>query len=94
MDDYAKYEAESEVVRASNKKLLNAFAKSLKASNLKESTIKSHVENVDFYINEFLLYSDVIPAKDGVHDMNEFLTGLLKRPCGQAQHTSKAAQLV
>jgi len=73
MDDYSKYEAECEKVRAANSELLLGFANSLKAANLKASTIDRHVENVEFYVNVFLLYSDIIEAKDGASEISEFL---------------------
>ena len=73
MDDYAQYEADCEKIRKTNDKLLNTFGTWLKASKLKEKTIKRHIENVDFYINEFLLYEDAVEAKDGAIEIGMFL---------------------
>lgn len=73
MLDYDEYEKEAKKMRAANEKLLTQFADWLDDANLKESTIRGHVENVDFYINEYLLYSDVIEAKDGVSSVDDFL---------------------
>ena len=40
---------------------------------LSKKTIDKHVSNVDFYINDFLLYEDAIEAADGVSSMGMFL---------------------
>lgn len=57
MDDYEKYEADCEKIRTDNEKLLNQFSEWLQQSNLSKKTIKNHLTNIDFYINDFLLYS-------------------------------------
>jgi predicted RNA-binding protein with EMAP domain len=40
---------------------------------LSEKTIRNHLSNIDFYINEYLLYEDATEAKDGVHSVSMFL---------------------
>lgn len=50
-DNYQKYEIECERIRKQNAKLLDEFLLWLQESNLKEETIKQHVNNIDFYIN-------------------------------------------
>ena len=72
-DDYEKYELECKRIRKENIKLLKNFAQWLKNANLKDKTIKQHVENIDFYINEYLLYEDAVEAKDGTHGVDMFL---------------------
>jgi len=73
MDDYAKYEKECERIRKENDKLLSDFEKWLSDKNLSERTIDNHVSNVDFYINDFLLYEDAIEAADGTTGIGMFL---------------------
>jgi site-specific recombinase XerD len=73
MDDYAKYEQDCKKIRKNNKRLLNEFQVWLKSSGLSENTIKKHFSNIDFYINEYLLYEDAIEAIDGVGSVNMFL---------------------
>ncbi|MEL4897114.1 recombinase [Crocosphaera sp. Alani8] len=73
MNDYEKYEADCEKIRTANQKLLTDFESWLKSSGLSQKTIKNHLSNVDFYINEYLLYEDAVQAKDGVHSISEFL---------------------
>jgi intergrase/recombinase len=40
---------------------------------LSEKTLKNHLSNIDFYINEYLLYEDAVEAKDGVDSVSDFL---------------------
>ncbi len=73
MDNYEKYETECNEIRKKNKKLLKDFENWLESSGLKVQTIRKHIENVDFYINDFLLYEDAVEAKDGSSDIGMFL---------------------
>ncbi len=71
-DDYKKYERECKRIRKDNAKLLDAFDQWLAAKGLAEKTIEQHVQNVAFYINTFLLYSDAVPAKEGTSEVWSF----------------------
>jgi len=73
MDDYEQYEASCKKIRTTNNKILQDFEIWLKDSKLKETTIRKHIENVDFYINDFLLYEDAVEAKDGASEIGMFL---------------------
>jgi hypothetical protein len=73
MSDYEKYEYDCKRIRKANNKLLSKFGTWLKSSKLKDNTIRRHVDNIDFYINEFLLYEDAIKAKDGASSIGMFL---------------------
>ena len=73
MDEYEKYKAECDKIREFNNNLLDEFKKWLKRSKLKAKTIQRHIENVDFYINEFLLYESAVEAKDGADGIGMFL---------------------
>ena len=73
MVDFEKYEEDCENIRKANEQLLNGFDAWLKLYGLSEKTINNHVSNIDFYINEFLLYDDTTEAKDGAQDVGMFL---------------------
>lgn len=73
MDDYEKYEQECKIIRKENERLLMEFAEWLQSSGLSTKTIEKHVSNVDFYVNDYLLYDDAIEAKDGANFIGEFL---------------------
>ncbi|MGK7932926.1 MAG: recombinase [Microcystaceae cyanobacterium] len=72
MDEYEQYEADCEKIRQANEKLLSEFEDWLKTSGLSPKTIKNHWSNVEFYINEYLLYEDIIEAKDGIDGVSLF----------------------
>ncbi len=73
MDDSQKYEADCQKIRKVNHELLTDFESWLESSGLSEKTINNHVSNIDFYINEYLLYEDAVEAKDGVDMVSDFL---------------------
>ena len=73
MVDFEKYKEDCENIKKANEQLLNGFDVWLKLSGLSEKTINNHVSNIDFYINEFLLYDDATEAKDGAQDVGMFL---------------------
>jgi len=73
VEDYTQYEAACEKIRQQNEKLLDNFADRLRKQNLAAGTINKHVENIDFYINEYLLYEDALEAHDGVGLVSMFL---------------------
>ncbi len=72
-DDYAEYEKQCERIRRENATLLDEFAYSLAANGLSEATVSRHRENMDFYLNHFLLYEDAEKAEAGVHLAGMFL---------------------
>ena len=72
-DDYAKYEKECKKIRAENEKLLDELADGLAAKGLSESTIGRHCENIEFYLNQFLLNEDAESAEEGVNMAGMFL---------------------
>lgn len=73
MSDYKQYETDCEQIRIANQSLLTEFKNWLQSSGLSEKTIKNHINNIDFYINEYLLYEDATEAKDGIFDVGMYL---------------------
>lgn len=73
MDSYAKYEEDCRAIRKTNKHLLGEFEVWLQSFNLSKKTIANHLSNIDFYVNDFLLYEDATEAKDGVTSVGMFL---------------------
>ena len=73
LDDYEDYEKKCEKIRKENEKLLDKFDAWLRNTNLKDKTIDRHINNIDFYINEYLLYEDAEEAKEGVSAVSMFL---------------------
>ena len=73
MNDYEKYEEDCKRIREANERLYIEFDVWLKSSGLSEATVNNHSSNIDFYINEYLLYEDATEAKDGVSGVGMFL---------------------
>ena len=71
--DYEQREIERKRIREANGNLLDDFENWLRESNLADKTIGTHVDNIDFYINEYLLYEDVIEPQHGIHGVGMFL---------------------
>jgi hypothetical protein len=72
-DDYARYERDCKRIRKGNSKLIDEFADWLASKGLSETTIRRHCDNIDFYVNEFLVYEDAVRPEDGVHMVGMFL---------------------
>ena len=73
MDSYEQYEKECKRIRKDNEEILADFEKWLSDKKLSKNTIKNHYSNVDFYINDFLLYEDAIEAAGGTRKIGMFL---------------------
>jgi len=71
--DYEEYEIKVKEEREMNETLLDEFREYLKSSGLKPKTIKRHISNINFYINEYLLYEDINSAEDGVYRIDMYL---------------------
>ena len=70
---YEEHEKACKEIRNENAKLLEDFEQWLVKKNLSEKVKRNHVSNVDFYINDFLLYEEAVPAKEGFQEISSFL---------------------
>ena len=83
MEKYEKYERACETIREDNTALLEEFSGWLRAKGLSDATVTKHRDNIDFYVNEFLLYEDGTPAAEGMTEVGMFLGyGSFERRCG------------
>jgi len=73
MDSYEQYEQDCERIREENEQLLDDFEKWLSDKKLSPKTVANHRNNVDFYINTFLLHEEATDASDGVYEIDLFL---------------------
>jgi len=72
-DSYQEYELACQKERERNSQLLEQFASWLEAKQLTQKTIDNHLTNVDFYINEFLLYEEPITgAPEGITSVDMY----------------------
>lgn len=67
------YEEELKAIQKENEKYLEFFYLSLKSEGLVDKTIRKHMNNVGFYINEFLPYYEPRQMKAGCYAIDEFL---------------------
>lgn len=79
--DYDQYLEECKKVKERNYLLLDFFKDDLIQSGLKDKTIGRHLSNVDFYINEFLLYRDTYPMEEGLYMLDDYLGDFYIRKC-------------
>ena len=73
MSEYEKYEHRCNQIREENQAILDAFESWILAKGISKATAKKHRENIDFYINEFLLYESPKHASEGVDEVGVFL---------------------
>ena len=68
-----RYDELCDEQRSKNEKLLEEFEERLLADGLKQNTVNNHISNVDFYINTYLLYYNIIEPSDGMPMVGGFL---------------------
>ncbi len=73
MNEYEEYEQRFERIRKENEALLDAFEAWILDKGLSQSTARRHKENIDFFINEFLLYEEPTQPAEGVDAIGYFL---------------------
>ena len=73
MDAYKKYEEDCKKIKEANEGLLTGFETWLISFGLAPKTIVQHISNIDFFINEYLLYEDAIEAIEGAHRVSMYL---------------------
>jgi site-specific recombinase XerD len=56
-----------------NNKILKEFSSWLKEKKLTQNTIKKHVNNMEFFSNEYLTFSEIIPIEKGIDYIDNFL---------------------
>jgi len=71
-DEYKEYEKACVIIRQENELLLDDFVRMLESQNLAPRTIKKHRDNVDLFINEFLLYDGTVRPADGIGDVSMY----------------------
>lgn len=79
--DYEEYERQCEARRQENARYLAWFEESLKDAGLAQKTIRRHLDNVDFYLNVFLLRSEPLGMERGCFMADEFLGDFFIRKC-------------
>ena len=76
---YDEYEKQCEKICAVNYQLLDLFEEDLR--DLSPKTVRQHVSNVDFYINDYLLYEDALSFVAGIDMIDDFLGNFFILKC-------------
>ena len=79
--EYEEYERQCAIVKKENETYLEAFRVSLEAAELSKNTIRKHCENVDFFLNDFMLRYEPCRMPDGCFMINSFLGDFFIRKC-------------
>ena len=87
-DDFKEYERTCAKLKAENKQLLEDFGQWLAGKSLAKKTIKRHTDNIDIYINDYLLYDDAVPASEGAISVSMFFGYWFPRKAMWASPTS------
>ena len=77
--DWEEYEEKCDEIRKENKRYLELFEKDLEG--LSPKTIRDRLDNVDFYINEYLLREDALRMDSGVTQIDNYLGYFFIRKC-------------
>lgn len=78
---YTDYEKEVKTIQKENEEYLQAFQDDLKAKNLSDKTIEQHINNMDFYLNEYLVHYTPLRMVRGVHEIDGYLGNWFIRKC-------------
>lgn len=81
MFDYEEYESGCDKIRQTNEELLALFEEELHDSGLSAKTVRRHLSNAEFYINEYLLREEPRPMEDGITELDMFLGFFFIRKC-------------
>ena len=72
---YEEYEKLCKEQQEKNKLYLDLFQKDLITAGLSQKTIKQHMNNVNFYINDYLLKEEPLEMSDGCGVMLDMFMG-------------------
>lgn len=85
---YKEWESKIEKIKKHNNKLLIEFNKWLNKKPLKPKTIKNHIDNIEFYANNFLLCYEIIPIEEGALEIGCFLGDhFIRKTCWASKYT-------
>ena len=87
-DAMRDYDAECERIREKNAEYLALFERALKQQGLADNAIHRHVGNVDFFLNDYLLYDDANEMESGCSDVGGFLGDFFIRKCTWSSPTA------
>lgn len=79
MESYEDIEKKCEEIRCANGEFLELFKKDL--AGLSAQTVRRHLSNANFYINNYLLYEEPLSMQEGVDQADDFFGYFFIRKC-------------
>ena len=94
MIDFEKFEKQCDEIREINAKYIEEFVDELSKKGFVDKTIKRHYENVDFYLNTYLLREDALTMENGCKDeyLSDFFGYFFIRKCMCGVHRIQLSQ--
>ena len=71
-----------------NKKFMKEFEEWLNEKGFVKKTIRKHLNNASWYINDYLNYYDITKVEDGMNCIHSFLDGWFIEKCLWASENS------
>ena len=78
-DAEVQYDAETTAIMKANEELLSLFAADI--DHLAPKTRKTHLENIDFYINSYLLHYEPLDFTYGIQKIESFMEDFFIHKC-------------
>ena len=85
MEEYIKKIEEN---KKRNEKYIKEFEEWLNSKGLVKKTIRKHLQNIDFYINNYLTYYDIVKVEEGIDEVHLFLNCWFIEKCLWASKNS------
>ena len=67
-----EYDIKCEEIRRENEEYLKIFEEDLKAAGLAPKTIRNHVSNAEFFINDYLMLRSLHHIDQGLYELGSF----------------------
>ena len=67
------FEKEAEQHRKQNSKIIEEFEEYLRNKGLSKKTVKKHSSNIAFFVDDYLIYDEVLTPADGISQIGMFL---------------------
>jgi len=71
--EFKEWEKQVENTKTHNEELLIEFQQWLESKSFKPKTVNSHIDNMRFFANEYLLRYEVIPIEKGSTEIGNYL---------------------
>lgn len=78
-DEYSEYTKKCDAIRKLNEIHLKNFENHLAHKGLTEKTIRNHLVNTEFYINNYLLNYDALDVKQGCHKISSYMDWFMRK---------------